>query len=529
MLSRKKLCFALAAAFAASSVQAAAFNAQQCAQLRQADSVVSVQWVNAGKLPSDDQAAFTGASRAAADVEFGAHCVVSGELEKRTGADGKPYYIGYQMRLPENWNGKFLFQGGGGMDGFIAPAVGATPVAGSTATPALKRGYAVVSMDGGHQGAGDASFGADQQARLNLAYQSTGKVTQAAKLLIRQAYQAEPKHSYFMGCSNGGREAMLAAMRYPTEFDGVVAGNPGFRLSRAAIAQSWDNQHFQAAAPKNKKGERIFANALTQQDLDAIAQGVLNRCDKNDGLKDGIINAWERCDFKPEMVQNQIGKDKVKLLHAIFDGAKTSKGEPIYSGWFYDAGINQAGWRAWKLGDSQTAQPNARNITLGAASLPSYFMTPYQPQLSTFDFNFDRDVAKTNQIGALNDATSTDLSTFQARGGKMIVFEGVSDPVFSAVDLRDWYKQLLADTKNARDAVRLFNVPGMTHCGGGSALDNFDPLTALEQWHDSGKAPESMRATGKTFPAKSQPLCAYPKVATYSHGDVNQAESFVCR
>ena len=148
--------------------------------------------------------------------------MVSGELEKRTGADGKPYYIGYQMRLPENWNGKFLFQGGGGMDGFIAPAVGATPVAGSTAVPALKRGYAVVSMDGGHQGAGDASFGADQQARLNLAYQSTGKVTQAAKLLIRQAYQAEPKHSYFMGCSNGGREAMLAAMRYPTEFDGVV-------------------------------------------------------------------------------------------------------------------------------------------------------------------------------------------------------------------------------------------------------------------------------------------------------------------
>lgn len=180
-------------------------------------------------------------------------------------------------------------------------------------------------------------------------------------------------------------------------------------------------------------------------------------------------------------------------------------------------------------GDSQTARPNARNITLGAASLPSYFMTPYQPQLSTFDFNFDRDVAKTAQIGALNDATATDLSTFQARGGKMIVFEGVSDPVFSAVDLRDWYKQLLADTQNARDTVRLFNVPGMTHCGGGSALDNFDPLTALEQWHDSGKAPEAIIATGKAFPGKSQPLCAYPKVATYSHGDVNKAESFVCK
>ena len=211
------------------------------------------------------------------------------------------------------------------------------------------------------------------------------------------------------------------------------------------------------------------------------------------------------------MVQNQIGKDKVKLLHAIFDGAKTSKGEPIYSGWFYDAGINQAGWRAWKLGDSQTAQPNARNITLGAASLPSYFMTPYQPQLSTFDFNFDRDVAKTNQIGALNDATSTDLSTFQARGGRMIVFEGVSDPVFSAVDLRDWYKQLLANTKNARDTVRLFNVPGMTHCGGGSALDNFDPLTALEQWHDSGKAPNPCGQQAKPSPPNRNRCAPIPK------------------
>ncbi|MDK4683916.1 tannase/feruloyl esterase family alpha/beta hydrolase [Kingella negevensis] len=525
----KKTILMLSAAFAAHSVQAAIFDAAQCADLSKTEGVNSAKWIQAGKLPSDDQASFTGAAKSAAGVEFDAHCVVNGELEKRTGADGKPYAIGYQMRLPANWNGKFLFQGGGGMDGFVAPAVGATPVAGSTALPALKRGYAVVSMDGGHKGAGDPSFGADQQARLNYAYASTGKVTSLAKLLIRKAYNTEPKHSYFMGCSNGGREAMHAAMRYPTEFDGVVAGNPGFRLSRAAIAQSWDNQHFRAAAPKNDKGEVIFANALTQKDLDAVVTGVLNRCDKNDGVKDGIINAWESCDFKPKMVQDQIGADKVKLLNQIFGGAKNSRGDQIYSGWFYDAGLNTEGWRAWKLGNSQTAKPNARNITLGAASLPSYFMTPYQPNFSTFDFNFDTDVAKTEQIGGLNNSDSTDLSTFKARGGKMIVFEGVSDPVFSAVDLRDWYKQLLNDTKGARDAVRLFNVPGMTHCGGGAALDDFDPLTALEQWHDKGKAPEAMLAQGKAFPNKTQPLCAYPKVATYVRGNMDKASSFVCK
>lgn len=522
----KSLIFALSTVFMVTQAHAT-LTEQQCSQLAQTApygiKITSSQWFNGGKLPEDAAGALTGSSEAAADLNFIAHCELNGEMEHYTGADGKPYHIGFQLRLPENWNGNFLYQGGGGMDGFIAPAIGATPIRGSTAVPALNRGYAVVTSDSGHQSP-SADFAADQQARINYAYAATGKVTTAAKQFIRTAYQSEPEHSFYMGCSNGGRAAMMAAMRYPQEFDGIVAGNPGFRLSRAAIAQAWDNQHFQATAPKG-----IVANALTQKDLDAVVQGVLNRCDAKDGAKDGIINAWESCDFKPEMVKKQIGSAKVKLLNQIFGGAKNKRGENVYSGWFYDAGINTNGWRAWKLGDSQTTKPNGRNFTLGAMSLPNYFMTPRNPNFTWAQFNFDTDVAKTAQTAAINDAVSTDLGSFKARGGKMIIVEGVSDPVFSAMDLRDWYKQLLQDTQGARDAVRLFNVPGMAHCGDGKALDNFDPLTALEQWHSTGKAPESMIATGKAFPNKSQPLCAYPKIATYTKGDINKAESYVCQ
>ncbi|MDO4904757.1 MAG: tannase/feruloyl esterase family alpha/beta hydrolase [Lautropia sp.] len=488
--------------------------------------ITRVSWVPAGQLPKDPAARLTGSS--AQNIEFSAHCVVDGEIERRKGADGKPYHIGFQLRLPENWNRKFLFQGGGGTDGFIAPAVGSIPTSGSSAVPALKRGYAVVSMDGGHQGM-DASFGADQQARINFAYAATGKVTTAAKQLIQQMYHSAPKLSYFMGCSNGGREAMIAAMRYPLEFDGVVAGNPGFRLSRAAMGEAWDSQHLMAAAPKNAQGRPIIANALTQQDLDAVAKGVLDRCDALDGLRDGIINAWERCDFKPGMLRLQLGEQKVAVLEAIFNGAKNSRGDQIYSSWPYDSGINSPGWRAWKLGSSQTDQPDALNLTLGAESLPQYFMTPHDPKFNVLDFDFDTDPAKTRQIGGINDADSTDLSTFKARGGRMIVFEGVSDPVFSANDLRDWYRQLEKDTPHARDVARVFMVPGMTHCGGGPALDDFDPLTALENWREKSHAPDFMVATGKAFPGRSQPICAYPTVATYTRGDSTKAGSFICR
>ncbi|MCP1660867.1 tannase/feruloyl esterase family alpha/beta hydrolase [Neisseria perflava] len=532
----RKLILALSAAFAATACSHAeppqnaadSAAAKQCTALKNAQiadtRITKAEWSADGNVDADKMSSLTGGATTASKA--GAHCIVEGEIGARTGVDGQHYGTKFQMRLPAQWNNKFLFQGGGGVDGFVAPALGSIPVRSSTATPALERGYAVVSMDGGHPNP-TPNFGTDPQARLDFAYQSTGKVTAVAKQLIQKMYQAAPQHSYFMGCSNGGREAMIAAQRYPNEFDGVIAANPGFRLSRAAIAEVWDTHHLLKAAPKNSDGHKILANAFTQADLDKVSQAVLNRCDAKDGLKDGIINAWESCDFQPEMAG--LSKTKTAALKAVFDGAKNSKGEPIYSGWFYDSGINADGWRKWKLGTSQTAEPDARNITLGAGSLKWYFMSPPVPDFDLSKFNFDTDTPKTYATGKINDATATDMSAFKANGGKFIIVTGISDPVFSAKDQRDWFVSMQRDTPDAQSFSRMFMVPGMTHCGGGQAFDDFDPLTALEQWHDNGKAPEVMLAQGKAFANRSMPLCAYPKVATYVGGDKDKAESFACR
>ena len=494
-------------------------------------SITSTEWIEEGNLPEDENARFSGAS--SAKVQAPAHCIVKGEIEKRKGVNGKEYAIGFELRLPTKWNNKFLFQGGGGLNGVVSPAIGKIPSHGSNAKPALSRGYAVVTTDSGHSGGSrDISFTEDQLARINYAYASTGKVTNIAKQIIENVYSVYPKYSYFMGCSNGGREAMQAAMRYPNEFDGIVAGNPGFRLSRAAIGEAWDNQQFTKYAPANDKGEKIVSQALTQKDLEAVVKGILKRCDAKDGLADGIVNAWETCDFKPEMVEDEIGAKKVALLNAIFGGAKNSRGENVYSSWPYDAGLNTMGWRMWKHGTSETGVPNSINFGMGAASLAQYFMTPHNPNFDTLKFDFDKDVEKTFQIAGINNSDSTDLSTFEVRGGKMIVFEGVSDPVFSAHDLRDWYNQLRNDMKNVDSFSRLFMIPSMNHCGGGPAMEDFDPLTALEEWREKGKAPDFIIAkAGNEYPDKNKelPLCPYPKIATYTGGNKNKASSFKCK
>ena len=504
------------------------FGEQACAALKGAkiyDTKISEAiWNQSGEISADRMSALTGGANKT--LKAAPHCIVRGEIASRTGSDGKHYGIKFELRLPGDWNGKLLFQGGGGLDGFVAPALGAVSIRTSTATPALMRGCAVVTTDSGHP-TPTPEFGLEQQARLDYAYQAIGKVASVSKQLVFSAYKKAPAHSYFMGCSNGGRSALMAAQRYPLEFDGVIAANPGFRLSRAAIAEQWDNWQLMNIALKNAAGDKIFANALTQEDLDKLSKAVLDKCDALDGLKDGIIGAWEHCEFDPSGLD--LPKDKISAIKAIFDGAKNSKGEQIYSGWFYDAGVNQPGWRMWKLGDSQTAEPNARNIVLSKGSMNYYFLTPPQPEFDLMNFDFDKDVERTFETAAINDAISTKLDSFRANGGKLIIVTGVSDPVFSAMDQRDWYKKLVETNADADEFARFFALPGMNHCGGGNGIDDVDPLSALEAWREQGTAPSSLLGKSTSRAGKQIPICAYPKVAIYVGGDENSASSFECR
>lgn len=534
---------AVLATLACSSVYAAPSNpAEACKALLSASApnvkIEIAEYLAGGKGLQDAQSALTGAS--GSNAALPAHCRVKGVIEARTGADGKPYGINFELRMPDDWQGRFIFQGGGGLDGFLAPALGRIPVRGATASPALTRGYAVVAMDGGHQGLGP-EFAHDQQARLDYAYAAIGKVTAQAKRLITAYYTEAPAHSYFMGCSNGGREAMLAAQRYPTEFDGVVAGNAGFHLSRAAVAEAWDTQAFMSIAPKDAKGLPVLAQAFSQEDLDLVSKAVLKACDKLDGIEDGLINNYRACHFKPEVLQCKAGqrsgclpKQQVAVLKKIFNGAHNSRGEALYSDWPYDAGIASPGWRGWKLGSSADgSKPDARNVVLGSGSLSEYYMTPPVKGFDVLKFDFDKDMGRIAEVGALNDATSTYLNTFEARGGKLLVFHGLSDPVFSASDIMRWYDTVQQNTDagsadKLRAWARLYMVPGMTHCGEGPALEDFDPLAAIQAWVEQGQAPAYMAAKGKSFPGKTQPLCAYPQVAQYQGGDANDIKSFAC-
>ncbi len=487
-----------------------------------ATQIGSAVWQSAGpaKIPT--------ATGIVVSYDLPAHCVVQGITSPYRDKAGRAYGVKFELRLPAAWNGRFLFQGGGGLDGVVRPAYGDA----NGAKPGLARGFAVVSMDGGHEGL-DASFAANQQARLDFAYRAIGKATAVAKAAIAHFYDKAPSFSYFEGCSNGGREAMMAADRYPLEFDGIVAGDPGFRLAHAAVAEAWNNQHLAAIAPKGADGAPDLAAALGDGDLTLIKNQLLDQCDGLDGLRDGVINNQAACHFSPASLQckpgqtaNCLSAAKIAAIQAVFGGAHDSKGNALYSGFPYDGGIAEMGWRLWMLGIPH--QMKSLNVILGGPSLSLYFMTPQQPDRSVYTLDFDHAEAEIAQTAAINDADSTMLNSFSGHGGKLLIYQGTSDPVFSALDVQAWYRHLVATDSDADSYARLFMVPGMNHCGGGVATDQFDPLSAVQAWVEQHRAPDRIVATGAALPGQSRPLCAYPRYAQFQGGDQRQAASFAC-
>ena len=548
-MTRRAAAPALAVLLLAGQGAHAAEAARPCADLQGLSGpnlrIARAEDVPAGQLPAENpgRAALTGAARSRAVLP--AQCLVEGTVAPRPGVGGATTGIGFQLRLPNPWNGRLLVQGGGGVDGVVNDALGAIPVSGATALPALNRGYAVLSTDSGHQGrdSSDSSFATDQQARLDHAYAAIGPATNAARAITAAHYGRTPAHSYYMGCSNGGRTAMMAAQRFPLLFDGVVAGDPGFRLSRAAIAQAWDVAAFLRAAPAGPDQRPVLAEALTPEDLRLVTDAVLARCDALDGLKDGLVDAPSGCRFDPAVLRCTTGATgatggclpdaKLAALQQVFAGAHDTAGRPLYSTWPWDAGISAPGWRAWKLGTSRTGDSNARNATLTPGSLGTYFMTPPRPDLRLADVDFDTIAAQTAQTAALNDATGTWLNSFSGHGGKLLAFQGNSDPVFSADDLIAYWRALAGDNGGPAALgrwARLFTVPGMNHCGGGPALDDFDPLGAIEAWVEHDQPPDTLPARGAAFPGRERPLCPYPLEPHYDGtGDPQKPGSFRCQ
>jgi hypothetical protein len=489
--------------------------------------VDSSEWVEAAAAPA--------AEPPQARAPAVAHCLFRVTLDARPSSiEGVSLGIGFELRLPLDWNGRFLFQGGGGLNGALNAAFGNV----SGAQSALERGFAVVSTDGGHRGRSiiDSSFATDQQAKLDFAYQAVQRTTYEAKSLVDRFYGRPAEYSYFMGCSTGGREGMLAAQRLPLEFDGVVAGDPAFNLTRIAANQVYSLQTVTRIAPPGADGRPDTSAAFTDAQLQTVASAVTAQCDALDGLADGLINDFEGCGFDPKLLQCETATDageqclsepQVAALKDIFAGARNSKGESLYGAFTFDTGIASPAWRSMHLGSD--GRPPA-NASLGLDTLRRFAMTPARADLDPLQFVFDRDMPLTAETAAINDATGTLHSSFAGRGGKLIVYHGLSDQGMSAGALKDWYVKLTPqDERGPQDWARLFFVPGMLHCAGGQATDSFDMLTAIQAWVEDDVAPDRVVAAGRALPGVTRPLCPYPSVARYDGGDPNDAANFSCR
>jgi hypothetical protein len=492
----------------------------------------------------------------------GEHCRVTGRMHERVSpVDGKTYAIAFEMRLPIAWNGRFFHQGNGGIDGSVVPANAA--FGGGPLTSALLQGFAVLSSDAGHTNAqGGPAFGLDPQARLDYGYQAVGKLTPMAKQLIGVAYGKGPDRSYFGGCSNGGRHTLVTAARYPGEYDGYLAGAPGYNLPLAALANIFGAQRYASVATGDPATPPGLETAFTTAERKTVAAKVLERCDALDGAADGLVQDTDACqarfNFLRDVPTCSGARDGSCLMLAqkiaiapIFRGATTSNGERFYAEFPFDSGVGGNGIPFWEF----TAP-----LVLDSGAVGAIFKVPPSILSLTngpaFSLGLDIDVALAQLYAA--DATyteaamsfmtppnATDMSAVRGRGAKMIVYHGVSDPIFSVADTEAWYRGIGHHSGGpAQDFARLYRVPGMGHCSGGPATDQADFISPLVAWVERGQAPGSIVATARGpgsagganpevpagwSPARTRPLCPYPSVARYTgQGDVESADSWAC-
>jgi feruloyl esterase len=447
--------------------------------------------------------------------------------------------IFFEVWLPQQdrWNTRFLSAGEGGFAG--NPAYARNGLDGSM-DELLRRGYATASTDTGHK-ATDVSWAVGHPEKaIDYLYRSKHLVTVAAKGVIAAHYGKPPSYSYFSSCSNGGRQGLIEAQRYPEDFDGLVIGAPWNFQSHSNAGFVWNAQALSAPGA-----------AIPAAKLPAITAAALAACDANDGLADGIIAEPRRCRFDPSVLTCKgaetdtcLTEPQVAALKKIYAGPKNPRtGEQIFPGF---AVGSEASWT------NLIANLNAAGLANGYfANL--VFENPNW-DFRTFDFDKDMSTADT-KVGRLGNATSLDYSAAAKRGVKIIQYHGWNDQTLQPAYSPDYYDQLAkanGGLQATQDFFRLYMVPGMTHCAGGPGATNFggtgqqvpplrdalhDVQSALEAWVERGAPPTEIIATKFTDEKVTtrtikytRPLCLYPTVAQYrGTGDPNEAASFVCK
>jgi hypothetical protein len=486
-----------------------------------------------------------------------AHCLVKGEMFRRTSTtDGNSYGIMFEMRMPQAWNGRFYYQANGGSDGVVQTALGG---GGSNPSPALTQGFAVISSDAGHQGQGNLAFGVDYEARLDYGYKAVAKLTPMAKALIKAAYGKNPDRSYFGGCSNGGRHTFVAMTRMPEEYDGYLAGAPGYRLPLAAIANQFGAKRYATVATDPAD----LSTGFTSAERAMVSAQVVAKCDALDGATDGIVQDVNACqaafDFQRDVPTCSGARDGTCLSAAqktaiapIFSGATDPSGKVFYSNFPFDAGHNAIDSSFWEFFVSTVIDPGATALIW---STPPADPATFNPTAFALNIPIDTMLAGVTATNAtytesgltlMQPVEPTKLDRLKNRGAKVMVYHGVSDPIFSVNDTTAWYEGLRANNGgDASNFARYYRVPGMSHCGVGPSTDQFDLLPALVDWVEKGQAPTSViaqaRGAGSALGAnpdvpagwsasRTRPLCPYPQVARLKAGatDLESASSFRC-
>jgi len=513
--------------------QAVGPKADKCEALTKMDipsvAITSAKSVVAGEFNGPPNP-FTGADMSSFYKSMPAFCRVVAHAKPSSDSD-----IPIEVWMPlAGWNGKFEGNANGGFAGSINYlALGAS----------LIQGYATAGTDTGHAASGiDAKWALGHPEKIiDFGYRSIHEMTRIAKLIVPQFYGSAPAHSYFNGCSDGGREALMEAQRYPDDYDGILAGAP---------ANNW-TPLLSLGVAVTQAVTATPASFIPPAKIPAISKAVLAACDKLDGVADGILDDPRQCRFDPTSIQCKEGEDtpqcltapQVTALKAIYAGLHDAHGQSIFPGYLPGAEDGPEGWSLWITGPAP------------AKSLMAFFGLGYYSNMvygkadwdyKTFELDSGLKAANEKTATALN-ATNPDLSAFQSRGGKLILYHGWNDPAIPAVNTVKYYESVIAKmgSTTTNTFTRLYMIPGMQHCGGGPGPDEFgegmnatasDPQhnvrIALENWVERGTAPTSFiasKAASANSPEITRPLCPYPQSAQYkSTGDPNSADNFVC-
>jgi feruloyl esterase len=522
----------LGAAAALACVQMPLARAQAFTEVQSA----LVDYARADLLPRKDCAAMAQFRRAdiaalhaesvpATDATPG-YCHVTGTLAPE---------IAFEVSLPARWNGRFYMIGNGGHAGDGLDDPGRVV----QRNGALKLGFAFAQTNTGHDARKEpgASFVlSNPQKAIDYAYRAVHLTATTAKAITASYYAKPVAHAYWNSCSNGGRQGLIEAQRYPKDFDGVYANAPWVDQTGFTIGALW-NHKAMTAAP------------LTAAKLALLANAVMAKCDALDGLKDGLIDDPRRCDFdaRRDVAACPAGTDTDACLTAsqadavmkVYRGPQ-GQGKSLFPGYMPGS---EALVTAGPAGNPPTSawlnlivpgQPDRKpaDFNLAEGTMRYLVHTPPKPDYDWQSFNFDTDPPLLEAWGRKVNAKSTDLSRFRSRGGKILMSYGWADQVLQPLAGVNYYEQAVA--RNGADTpafFRLFMVPWMTHCAGGVGPDQFDPMTALINWVEKDTAPATLRAAKIVDKAvvRTLPLCPYPAVARYSGtGSTDDAANFSC-